>query len=97
MTDEARLFLTPDEAVSILPDGEYVHNTTGGPIMIGVDYRHANAVKALREAYKIEVGGPVCRRMGHPLVMWDSPKHCTFFQADLTKLDALLASKAEAM
>jgi hypothetical protein len=91
--NDVRLFLTPDEAISALPEGEYVHNTTGGMIRIGVDYTRAGAEEALRTAHKIEIGGPACRAARHPIVMWDSPTHCTFFEADMDKLDALEADK----
>jgi hypothetical protein len=91
MTDDIRLFLTPDEAISLLPEGEYIHNTTGGMIRIGIDYTRDDAIKALRGAHKLEIGGPACRAARHPLVMWSTNERATFFEADMDKLDALEA------
>jgi hypothetical protein len=88
-----RIILTADEAISLLPEGEYVHNTTGGMIMIGCDYSRESAEKALRGAVQIEIGGPMCKAMRHPLVTWDSPKHCTFFEADMDKVEAFEAAR----
>lgn len=84
--------ITADEAISLLPDFKYVHNTTGGAIMIGIDYTRPNAEQALRDAVQIELGGPVCRAYRHPIVAWDTPKHCTFFEADMEKLKAFEAA-----
>ena len=95
MSDD-RILLTADEAISLLPEGEYVHNTTGGMIMIGCDYSRESAEKSLREAVQIEIGGPMCKAMRHPLVTWDSPHHCTFFEADMDKVAAFEASRANA-
>jgi hypothetical protein len=94
MSDEDRLIITADEAIGLLPEGEYVHNTTGGMIMIGCDYSRKSAEECLKGAVQIEIGGPMCRAMRHPIVCWDTPKHCTFFEADMVKLEALEASKA---
>lgn len=69
--------ISADEAISLLPDFEYVHNTTGGAIMIGIDYTRPNAEQALRDAIQIELGGPSCRAYRHPIVaneMTDVPE-----------------------
>jgi hypothetical protein len=92
MSDE-RVILTPDQAIGLLHDeGEYVHNFTMGQIMIGVDYSRDAAIKAFREAHQIELGGPGTMRMRHPLVVWDTPRHCTAFEADMSKVEAFEAA-----
>lgn len=92
-----KLIITADEAISLLPEGKYVHNTTVGMLMIGCDYERADAIKALRSAVQIEIGGPGAKAYGHPIVMWDTPKHFTLFAADMDKVAAFEAAKAEGL
>lgn len=94
MTDE-RLYLTADEAIGLLPDDvTYIHNTTAGAIMIGIDYTREGAEEALRKAHQIEIGGPGAKAYRHPIVMWDTPTHFTLFEADMAKVDAFEAKRA---
>lgn len=92
---EEKIILTPDEAISILADGEYVHNyaNPGAGMFIGVDFDRADAEKHIRDAVQLEIGGDNCKRMKHGLVAWSSNTRCTFFETDPAKLDALEATK----
>lgn len=95
MSDD-KIILTPDEAISILASGKYVHNyaNPGRGIFIGVDFERPDAEKHIRDAVQLEIGGENCKRMKHALVAWSSERRCTFFATDAEKLDALEASKA---
>lgn len=92
MTDE-RCVITPDEAESLLADGEYVHNYTRGPFMLGADWPRAEAIAALRAAAEIEIGGPSCKAMGHPLAVHEPTGRVSFFAADMAKVEAFEAAR----
>lgn len=88
-----RFIITADEAESLLPEGEYIHTIAGGRrLILGCDWSREGAVKALREAVQIELGGPE----RHPIIVWDTETHHYFFQADMDKVDALEASRVAA-
>lgn len=92
---EDKVILTPDEAISLLHDGEYIHNYANprGGMFIGCDYDRKDAIEAIRAAYQIEIGGPECKRMRHPLAVWSSENRVTFFEADMGKVDAFEVAK----
>ena len=92
---DAKIILTPDEAISLLADGEYVHNYANpGGMLIGCDYGREDAIKAFRSAKQIEIGGDACKAMRHPLAVWETEKRVTFFEADMAKVAALEGAKA---
>ena len=91
MNDD-RLILTPEQAESVLPEGEYIHNfrnPTG--MLVGCDYDRDGAVKALHDAKQIEIGGDQCKAMKHGLVVWDDDKSYSFFATDGERLEKLEA------
>lgn len=89
MTDE-KIILTPDEAISILKEGNYVHNfMQGGFALLGCDYSREDAIKALRDSFQIEIGGDTCKAMQHPLAVWASDDKVSFFEADMQKTLAM--------
>ena len=89
------LVITPEQAEGLLVDGaEYIHNFAGGGmVLIGCDYERAHALTAFKAAHRIEIGGPGCKAMKHPIVVWDAPGHYTFFEADMKKVEELERSK----
>jgi hypothetical protein len=93
--DEPKVILTAEEAESLLPEGDYVHNYKGGgAILLGVDYGRAEAVAAFKAAHMIEIGGPSCKAMRHPLAVWKTPKDVSFFEADMAKVEAFEAARS---
>ena len=90
MSDK-KVILTVDQAVSLLPRGEYVHNfvNPGASMFVGCDYEREDAIRALQKALQIELGGENCMRMKHPLVVWDTKTHCSFFEADMDRVKEL--------
>ena len=95
--DLDRLVITADEAISLLPEGEYVHNfMQGGMALIGCDYERAEAESALRTAIEIEIAGSMARSMKHPIACWKTNKSVSFFEADMKRLEAFEASRAAA-
>lgn len=88
---QERVIISPAEATALLIDGaEYVHNyaNPSGGMFLGVDYDRADAIEAFEKAKQIEIGGEGCKGMRHPLVVWDTDNHYTFFEADMDKISA---------
>lgn len=99
MSNEAddKFLLTPAEAESLLADGEYIHNYIGGGMMvIGRDYSRTEAVEAFNAAKSIEIGGPSCKAMRHPIAVFDANDRLSFFEADMTKVEAFEAARLAA-
>lgn len=93
-----KVIITPAEAESLLADREYVHNyvNPSAGMFVGCDYERANAIEAFHKAKQIELGGENCKHMKHPLVVWDTDKHYSFFEADMDKVAAFEAARAKA-
>lgn len=96
MTDE-KILLTADEAISLLPDGEYVHNYINNVpgLFIGCDYDRADAEKHIRDAIACEISGPGCKGMKHALAVWSSKNNVSFFATDMDKVEAMEHSKVQ--
>ena len=94
MSDD-KVILTPDEAAALFPDGDYVHNyaNPSGGLFLGIDYDRSDAIAALQRAKQIELGGPGCTAMKHPIVVWENERRCTFFEANMDKVKAFEASR----
>lgn len=91
MSDE-KLILTPDEAATLLPDGDNIHNfIQRGPMFIGCDFSRDGAVEAFKRAKRIELGGENCKAMKHPLAVWDANERLSFFAANMEKVAAFEA------
>ena len=70
MNNDMKKYLTYDEAVSLLPDGEQIH-TFVNPItdlLIGADWSRKEILDALRKS-TIQRTGPEARKMGHGIVV----------------------------
>jgi len=66
-----RVYLTAEEAMSALPEGDNVHTFKGRmPMIIGADVSRERAEELLTSAKRIEVSGPVTMRMNHGLTVW---------------------------
>lgn len=93
MSNERIVLLTPQEAESLLLDGEYVHTyRQAGTVFIGTDWSREEAITAFANALRLEIGGPTCQGMGHPIVVTDRTGH-VFFAADMDKVSAMEAAK----
>jgi hypothetical protein len=94
MSDE-KIIITPNEAEGLLPAGDTVHNfvNPGVNLLIGADYDRADAIKAFKNAKRIEIGGEQCRNMKHPIVVLGDDGRYSFFEADMAKVDAFEAAR----
>ena len=95
-TDD-KMIITPEDAEGLLPEGDTVHNfIQSGNTFLGCDFGRDAAVKAFKNASLIEIGGPACKRMRHPIVVWEPDNRYSFFEADMAKVEALEASRLPA-
>lgn len=87
---EERLFLTVEQAISCLNEGDSIHTFLNSPgILVGADCSRESVIETLQKhSNQIEIGGVVCRRMKHGLVVWrgDEP---VFIEANEEKLKAI--------
>jgi len=62
---EERIFLTFDQAVEMLPDGDSIHTfMCGGPVLLGADWDRKRVVEVLRNG-KPELSGEMATNMRH--------------------------------
>jgi len=70
-TADERVFLTAEQAIAMLPEGERVHtfrNPAGG-MMLGADWPRDKIEQAIRQTEHRELTGKVATSMGHGLVI----------------------------
>lgn len=71
MSDE-RVFLTPEQAVAMLPDGDDIHTfRQGGPCLIGADWQRCDIINLIN-AFTPELAGEQATAMGHGLCIIDN-------------------------
>lgn len=94
-----RAFLTADEAISVLPAGEYVHVFISSGMLLGTDWRRADVEKLIREADIVEIAGDVARAMDHGLCVYPGGakyvRDLRFVATDPDRLDAVERAKSE--
>lgn len=78
---EDRVFLTPEQALAMLPEGDLIHTfRNSGGMLLGADSNRADIEEEIRKAEKREVAGEMATSMGHGLVL--RPKGAKY-QGDL--------------
>lgn len=88
---DKKIFLTPEQAKSVLLPGKQVHTfRSGGMALLGCDWSRKSILKAIDDNHdRIEIGGDQCKRMGHGLVVWTSLTEPLFIECDKAKLQKL--------
>jgi hypothetical protein len=85
-----KVILTADQAESLLPPGEQVHSFVNPPWgFVGCHNSRKNALRRIREAKLIEIGGERAKRMKHALIVYAREGGYTFFATDMEKVEAL--------
>ncbi len=70
--DEERVILTKEEAIEMLPEGEYIHTFRNSSfVLIGADINRGDVIKAIQE-YEVELSGSMATNMGHGMVLVDN-------------------------
>lgn len=67
-----RVFLTPEQAIAMLPEGDEIHtfvNPAG--MLVGADWSRTSIEKAIRETDRRELAGSLATGMGHGLLIND--------------------------
>lgn len=69
-----RIFITGEQAIEIMNDGESVHTfRSGGIALIGCDWNRDDLIGAINSS-ECEIGGEMCQAVNHGLVVWtDGP------------------------
>lgn len=68
-------YLTPEEAIEMLPDDEYVHTfrqsgIDGIGVLMGADWNRSDVIDAINK-YKPQLSGQTASSMGHGIVLED--------------------------
>ncbi len=93
--DGEQVFLTAAEATGVLADGDRIHtfaNSAG--MLVGADWDRSDVVEHFEEVGEVQVGGAMCRNMGHALCTMTGRR--LFFAHDeerLAAIDPLEAAK----
>lgn len=83
--------ITVDEAISILNEGECIHNMVQSAcFLLGANHNRSDVLKALDDADQILLGGPECQALGHPIVVIKDKKS-SFYEANMSAFDLLKA------
>lgn len=92
----SRTYITYEQAVSILPDGEYVHTFINNAIgLIGADWSRTEILEKLRTSDIIELTGEQAKSMGHGMCVYNKDakwqSQLLFIETNEEKLEALEA------
>ena len=87
-----RYTITPDEAMSILPDGDIIHTATVNGMWIGADWTREAVDDHLRKAGGAQLAGATATSMGHGLCLHAGRR--LFAATDSARLSALEAAIA---
>lgn len=73
---ENRTFISYEEAVSLLPDGDVIHTfrSSNSGIILGADWDRENLLNAIK-TYKPELSGKIATKLGHGLCIIDEVGH----------------------
>lgn len=94
-----RVFLSKEEAIACLPE-DCSTQIQNGPVFIGADCSKDDAIKAINDAWSIEIGGDMCRNTGRGIVLFEITKpgfgRYRFVSHDEEKLAAVEKKHIEA-
>lgn len=64
---DEQVFLTSEQAISMLPDGDDIHTIMqSGPAFLGADWSRKKIIEQIKSS-RCELGGERCRSAGHGL------------------------------
>jgi hypothetical protein len=87
--------ISAEDAISLLADGETVHNFSAGPAMIGADWPRDDAIEAIKTATMILLAtvSTFARGLKHPIFIEQPNGRRSCFAADMEKVAAFERSK----
>lgn len=94
MPNELKKIISYEDAVSILPDEEYIHTfRSGGFGLCGADWSRAEILDKLKNSEVIELTGETARGMGHGMCAYNKDaqhmQDVLFIETDEAKLSEL--------
>lgn len=86
-----RKFIAVDEAINLLPDGDYIHTFSNLPFgLLGVDCSREDVIDKFKTSDKIELTGEQARGLGHGLAAYNNDikkqSEILFVETDIKKL-----------
>ena len=91
MSDRCKI--TADEAIGLLPDGEYLHTTICNGMWLGADWTRDAVIDHITKAGGAHLAGPMATGSGHGICL--DPSRRLFVVHDPAKLAALNAAIAK--
>lgn len=90
----SRRYITYEEAVFLLPDGEYVHTFYNAAFgLLGADWSKEEIIDKLRKSEVIELAGSQARAMGHGMCAYNKDtkylKDVLFIETDADRLEKM--------
>ena len=87
-------YITYEDAVSLLPDGEYVHTFRNGSFgLIGADWSKEEILDKLRKSEIIELTGNQARAMNHGMCAYNKDtkwlSEVLFIETDADRLEKM--------
>lgn len=86
-------FITADEAIELLPEGEYIHTFRQSGVLIGDDWLREEVIDLIRKSDCLELTGGIARSLDHGLAIYDHDaklmSDILFVETDMEKLQAL--------
>jgi len=86
--DMDKRFITLEEAISLLNEGNEIHTfRNGGGMLIGADHERESLLKRM-EKYQttLQIGGEMCRKLKHGVILEDESGYL-FIEANEEKLN----------
>lgn len=86
-----RKFITVEEAVDLLPEGDYIHTFFDMPFgLLGADWSREDVIDTLKTSDKIELTGEKARGLGHGIAVYNNDtkkqSEILFVETDMKKL-----------
>lgn len=91
-----RFKITVDEAIGVLPDGDYVHTFIANGMLLGADWSREEVETHIRKAGGASLGGDTAMRMGHGLCLDADRRLFAKHDKDrMAALEAVIAAEPE--
>ena len=95
----SRIFLTTQQAIELLPEGEQVHTFINSPLaLVGADWDRDEVIDKIQRSDYREIAGSVSRGLNHGLAVYNqsaTQMDVLFVATDMKKLDALYPANEE--
>lgn len=98
-TRDTKIYITAEQAINVLPEGEYIHTFYSTGILIGADWERAEIIEKIKSSDILELTGETARSMRHGLAVYNKDtkylSDVLFVETDEEKLSELENSMEE--